>query len=126
MQVNSAALPGRADQDLLNRPLEPQVVIGDHELDAGEPSRPKALQELGPEDLVLGVADLDPEDLAVAVPRDSHGDDTGPRDHPLADATLDVGGVQEDVGVGGGREIAGAELVELNVHLRTDPRDLGL
>ena len=53
MQVNPAALPGRADEDLLDRRLQAQMSIRDHELDADKPSNPEALEELGPEDLVL-------------------------------------------------------------------------
>ena len=52
-EVNPATLPGRANEDLLNSGLEPQVRVRDDELDADKPPSPEALQELGPEDLVL-------------------------------------------------------------------------
>ena len=101
MQVNPAALPGRADEDLLDRRLQAQMSIRDHELDADKPSNPEALEELGPEDLVLRVADREPEDLPVAVSCDPHGHDDGPRDDSIVHPALDVSGIQEDVGIGG-------------------------
>ena len=52
-EVDPATLPGRADEDLLNGGLQAQMSVRDDELDADKPPSPEALEELGPEDLVL-------------------------------------------------------------------------
>ena len=61
------------------------------------PARPRArrpLQERRPERAVLGVADVDPEDLPVAGGGHAGGHDHRPGHDAPADAAFDVGGVE--------------------------------
>ena len=62
-EVDRAALPGAA-QDLRDRRLQPRVRVADRELHADQAACDQASEELGPEGLGLGLADVDAEDLA--------------------------------------------------------------
>lgn len=64
-EVDRAALPGTVE-DPRNRRLQALVVIGDRELDPGQPAGPQLAQELDPEALGLVLADIDPDHLAAA------------------------------------------------------------
>jgi hypothetical protein len=64
-EVHGAALPAAA-QDLGDRGLQPGVRVADGQLHAGQPSLDQPAQELGPEGLGLGLADVDAEDLPAA------------------------------------------------------------
>jgi hypothetical protein len=64
-EVHRAALPG-ATEHLGDRRLEPGVSIRDRELHPDQPARDQAPEEVGPEHLGLGLADIDREDLAAA------------------------------------------------------------
>ena len=110
------AAPDRSDQA--------RVLVADHQ---PHPTQAAALQrgeEAAPEHLVLAVPDVESEDLAAAVGGDRGGDDHRfGGDQPVV-AHVQVGGVQEDVGVLDGIQPAGAELADLLVEGGTDARYL--
>ena len=87
--------------------------------------RPRALSErrnAGPERAVLAVADVEAEDLTVAVGAYRGGDHHGLGDHPPVDPGLAVRRVQEHVRVGVGLQRAVAERGDLLVEVGADPR----
>ena len=61
---------------------------------------PQPAQELPPEDLVLGVADVDAQDLPVPGGRHPGGDDHRLGGHLVVLSDVEVGGVQIHVGEG--------------------------
>jgi hypothetical protein len=67
------------------------VSVGDDQLHALQAAAGQALEEARPEDLGLGRADLETDDLAPAIGVDRHGDYGGDRDDPAAFALLEVG-----------------------------------
>ena len=73
-EVDGAALPG-APEDLRDRSFQPGMRVTDGELHADQAAGDKAAEELGPERLGLGLADVDREDLAPPAlrPRAHHG-----------------------------------------------------
>ena len=73
-KVDGAALPAAA-QDLRDRRLQPGVRVGDGELDADQPAGDEAPEEVGPERLGLGLADINAQDFAAAGLVDAVGDD---------------------------------------------------
>ena len=97
-EVHGAALPGAAE-DLGDRGLQPGVRVADRELDADQAARDQAAEELGPERLGLGLADVDGEDLAPAGLVDAVGDHQRLVDHAAAVADLLDLGVEEQVRV---------------------------
>ena len=64
-EVHRAALPRRAE-DLRQRGLQARVGVGDGELHADQAARDQTAQELAPERLGLGGADVQADDLAPA------------------------------------------------------------
>ncbi len=66
-EMHPAALPGRAEQDGLDRVFEPGVGIGDDQLHAAQPAGLQAAQERGPKRAVLAVADIEPKHLAPPI-----------------------------------------------------------
>ena len=74
-EMDPAPLPGRADQHLGDRGPQPVVGVGDHQAHPSQASLAQRAQELGPEALVLAVADRDAEDLTVTVGGDTGGHD---------------------------------------------------
>ena len=123
-EVHGAALPGAAE-DLRDRRLEPGVGVGDRELDADEPAGDQAPEELGPERLRLGLADIDREDLAAAALVDAVGDHQRLVDHAAAVADLLDLGVEEQVRVAA-LQRPGAERLDVLVEGAADPADLAL
>jgi hypothetical protein len=93
------------------------------------PDRPRARRErrkaVG-EGAVLGVADVEPEDLALAGGRHPGGHDDGLRHDLRTLMGLDVGGVEEEVGEGRVLEPARPELTDHRVELAADAADLAL
>jgi hypothetical protein len=101
--MDQAALPAGASHDRTNGLLAADVSVRDDQLDALEAAGFQAAQEGGPEGAVLGVADVQAQDLAAAVGGDASGDHHRAADHSAVDAGLEVGGVHEqvrEVGVG--------------------------
>ena len=86
-KVDGAALPATAE-DLGDRRLEPGVRVSDGELHADQSASHEAAQELGPERLGLGFADIDREDLAPAGLMHAVRDHQRLVDHPAAVAHL--------------------------------------
>ena len=86
-EVHGAALPGAA-QEAGDRGLEPLVGVGDDQLHAAQAARDQRAQEVGPERLGLGLADVDAEDLAPAGLVHAVGDHHALVDHPAAVATF--------------------------------------
>ena len=66
-EVDPAPLPGRADHHRADRGLQPGVGVGDHQLRPGQAAGLQRAQERGPERAVLGVADIEAEDLTAPV-----------------------------------------------------------
>ena len=88
-EVHRAPLP-RAGEHPGDRGLQPFVVIGDREADAGQPALFEPAQELGPEGAGLDLADVEPDDLSD--PRLVHGVGDHQRlgHHPAVVSDLDV------------------------------------
>ena len=82
--MNAAALPAAALAATGDRLLEAGMGVADHQLHPCQPPLPEVPQEGGPERLVLAVAHLDPQHLALAIGSDAHRHDHGPGDHLLA------------------------------------------
>jgi hypothetical protein len=106
---------------------EAGVLVGDHQLDTAQAAFLQVGQERPPEHFVLGVADVEAEDLAAAV-----GGDPGRDDHRHRDdlgggvANMQVGGVEVDIREPGVVEPPGPERGDDLVETGADPRDLGL
>jgi len=73
-EVHGAALPGAAEH-LGDRGLEALVGVRDAELGAGQAAGAQGAQELTPEGLGLGLADVDADDLSAPALVDAVGDD---------------------------------------------------
>ena len=97
-EVHGAALPGRAE-DLRDRRLQARVRVGDRELDADQAARDQRAQELAPERLGLGLADVEAEDLAPAGLVDAVRDDDALVHDAAAVADLLDLGVEEQIRV---------------------------
>ena len=123
-EVDGAALPAAA-QDLRDRRLQPGVGVGDRELDADQPARDEASEELGPERLGLGLADIDREDLAPAGLMDAVRDHQRLVDHAAAVADLLDLGVEEQVRVAA-LQRAGPERLDVLIERLADAADLAL
>src|SRR3954471_20276603 len=102
------------------------VLVGDHEFDSAQAAFLQAGQEGPPEHLVLAVADVEAEDLPVAVGADTASHHHGHGDHLGGGvAHVQVGGVQVDVGEGDVVQAAGSERGDHLVQAGADPGDLG-
>jgi len=123
-EVNGAALPG-APQDLGDRRLQAGVRVTDGELDADQAAFDEASEELCPERLGLGFADVDREDLASPALMDAVGDDERLVDHAAAVADLLDLGVEEQVGVAA-LQRPGPERLDVLVQRLADAADLTL
>src|SRR5579884_449342 len=98
-EMHGAALPGGLRENLADRRLQTLVIVGDDELDAGEPTRLQAGQEIAPARPALAVRQLDRQDLAPAVLVNRHR-----HQHSLADndpglAHLLVARIQDQIGI---------------------------
>ena len=113
-QPHAAALPGGAD-NAGDGVLQPLVGVGDHELHALEPALGEVAQESRPEGFGLGGADVQADDLALALGRDSHRDYGGDRNDAAALAHLEVSGIQPEIG-----PLAGKRALEEGVHALVD------
>jgi hypothetical protein len=101
------------------------VGVGDGQLDADQPALDEAAQEVGPEGLGLGLADIDREDLAAAALMDAVGDHQRLVDHPAAVADLLELRIKEQVRVAALQRTR-PERLDVLVELLADAADLGL
>jgi hypothetical protein len=92
-----APLPGRTQHDRPDRLFQAGVGVGDDQLHPTQPAGLQAAEERGPEGAVLGVADVEAEDLPAAVAGHPGRDHHRLRHHPMVHPGLAVGGVQEHV-----------------------------
>src|SRR5690606_1644854 len=101
------------------------VGIGDDELDATQASARQLAQELGPDRLGLGCADLHTQNFATAVAVDANRDDDRHRDDPSPAAHLRIGRINPQI-----RPVALDRPFEEGLHLAVDllaqPRHLAL
>jgi hypothetical protein len=100
--------------------------IRDDQLHPAQPAGLQRPQERGPERPVLAVADIKPQHLPMPVRGDAGRDHDGLRYHPVIDAGLAVGGVQEHVPERLPRQRPVPERRHLGIQIRADPADLGL
>lgn len=96
-RMHAAALPPGSLEATPDRFDEPGMRIGDHQTHAGKAAIDQAGQELAPERLVLRVANVDAEYLAVPVSTQPGGDHDGFGDDVAVLADVDVGGVEPHV-----------------------------
>ena len=123
-EVDGAALPAAAE-DLRDRRLQPGVRVADRELDAGQAALDEASEELGPERLGLGLADVDREDLAPPGLMHAVRDDQRLGDDAAAVADLLHLGVQEQVRVAA-LQRPRPERLDVLVQRLADAADVGL
>jgi len=102
-EVHPATLPRAALEHALDRGRQPQVGIRDHQPGAGEATLFERTQELAPEALRFAIAYGDAERLAVAqgIDADRHHHRTGADLQVAAQAVMEIGGVEVDVGEAG-------------------------
>jgi hypothetical protein len=97
-------------------------LIGDHQLHTAEPTRLQRAQELTPEHLFFGVADVAAQDLPGPVRSDAGGDHDGHRgDLRRRVADMEIGGVEIHVGKLDVIQRAGAERADDLIEPGTDP-----
>ena len=77
--------------------IKPEWGVRDHETDTVQAAVDQAAEELGPEGLVLAIADVDAEDLAVPVGAAARGDHHRTRHDLAVVADVDVGRVEPHV-----------------------------
>jgi hypothetical protein len=75
--MHPASLDAGADEHRADRLTEPEVGVGDDELDPGQAAGLQGAQEPRPERPVLAVPDVHPEYLAVPVVAHADGDHDG-------------------------------------------------
>lgn len=122
-EVDAAALPG-GRESLGDGRLQALMCIGDDKFDAAHAAPGELAQELRPDRLCLGCADLHAQHLASAVGVDADGDDDGNGDDAAAAADPQVGGVYPQI-----RPAAFDRPFEEGLHLAVDllaqPQHLG-
>jgi hypothetical protein len=102
------------------------VRVGHDEPHPRQAARPQGAQEARPEGAVLGVAHVEPEDLALAARGHPRGHDDGLGDDRRPVVGLDVGGVEEEVGEGDVVEGPLPEAADHAVELAADAGHLAL
>jgi hypothetical protein len=123
-EVHRAALP-RRPEDLGEGRLQPRVGVGDRELDADQPAGDERAQELAPECLGLGLADVETDDLAAARLMDGVRDDNALACDAAAVADLLDLGVDEQIRIAA-LERPLPERLDLLVEQSGDAADLAL
>ena len=121
-EVHRAALP-RAAEDLANRGPEPVVAVRDAEADAAQAAGPQRPEELAPERLRLGLADVKADHLAPAALVHGVGDHQALLAHGAALSDLLDLAVEPHVGVAALKR-ALAEHAHLLIEATAQPRDL--
>ena len=96
-EVDTAALQtGR--QHFRHRRLDAFMGVGDHQLDAAQPSAAQLAQEIRPEGLGFRGADVHAQHFAAAIGVGADRDDHRRRDDAAIVANFDVGGVDPKIG----------------------------
>ena len=132
--MDPAALMPHTLEDAAQGGDEAGVLVGDDQPDAVQATLFQGAEEPAPKHLVLGVADIQAEDLPATVGGDRGGDDDGHRgDLPAADraagsgaADMQVGGVEEHIRERGVVQRPVPERRDLLVQPGADPRHLRL
>lgn len=125
-EVDRAALPRGALEDLAERPDEPRVGVRDDEPHARRPARADSPQEGEPRVVRLRVHHVDAQDAPPAARVAADGRDDGRGGHAAPAAAFDVGGVEPDVGHRRAVEGPCAELLDVGVKARRDGAHLVL
>ena len=97
--MHFAALPRRSREAFTDGFLQPLMGVGNDKLHAGQPAGLERAKERCPEGGVLGIADIDTQDLPAALSSNPSGDNDSPG-HNLAECVVsdvDIGGVEIDV-----------------------------
>ena len=125
-QVDGAALPCGALEDLAERSDEPRVGVGDDEPHARRAARADGPEEGQPRVVRLGVNHVDAQDAPPAARVAADGRHHGGGCHAPLAAALDVGRVEPDVGHRGAVERPSAQLLDVGVQARGDGAHLVL
>src|SRR5439155_25782601 len=96
-EVDTAALPGGVEH-LGDRGLDAFVGVRDHQLDAAQPAPAQLAQEVGPERLGFGGANIHAQHLTTAVSVDPDCDNDRNRDDAAVVAHLHIGRVDPQIG----------------------------
>jgi len=123
-EVHGAALPGAAEH-LRDRRLQARVGVADRQLDADQAACDEPAQELGPERLGLGLADIDREDLPSPGLVNPVRDHQRLVDHAPAVADLLDLRIQEQIRVGA-LQRPRPERLHVLIERLADPADLAL
>ena len=121
-RVDTAALPCGTLEAAADRFDQPGVRVGDDETHTGQAAVGQRCEELAPERLVLGVADIEAEDLTMPVSTQSGGDHDRFRHDLAVFADMDVGRVEPHVDERLVIQPTGAQHVDVGVDLGADPR----
>jgi site-specific DNA recombinase len=125
-EVHFAALPARPGEAGGQGLAEPFVGIADHQPHPAQAAGDQLAAELQPERPALAGADGHPEHALLAGLAHAEGDHGRLADHPPVGAHLLIGGVEEDVRVGGIVQRPLAEGGQLLVQLAADAAHLAL
>lgn len=125
-EVDRAALPRGALEDLAECPDESRVGVRDDEPHARRPARADSPQEGEPRVVRLGVNHVDAQDAPPAARIAADGGDHGGGGDAAPAAALDVGRVEPDVGHRRAVERPCAELLDVGVQARRDGAHLVL
>ena len=115
-EVDDAALPGRALEELPDGPPEPLVGVGGDERHAGDAAAPDGLEEPPPGVVGLRVNGGDAQDVPPAVLVAADGRNRRGR-HAALPPALHVGHVEPEVGDAGHGEVAREQLLHVGVQV---------
>ena len=116
-EVDDAALPGRALEDLPDGPPEPLVGVGGDERHAGDAAAPDGLEEPSPGVVGLRVNGGDAQDVPPAVLVAADGRNHRRGRHAALPPALHVGRVEPEVGDAGHGEVAREQLLHVGVQV---------
>ena len=125
--MDPAALPGtplQLPRDCLG---EVHAGVADHQLDPAQAALFERDQQLAPEALALAIAELEAEQLTATVSIDTHGHhhSPGPDLQRLAQAAMEVGGIEVDIGLTAPLKGPVQERLHLQVDVGADSAHLG-
>ena len=119
--MDTASLPYCALKAPTDRFHQTRVRVGHDEAHTGQTAVVQAGEELAPERLVLGVADIEPDDLAMPVSSQSGGDHDRFRHDVTVLSDMRVLGVQPDIDERLMIQPTRSQHVDVGVDLGTDP-----